>query len=278
MADRTGRARTDRPASLDETSRSGSSSSSSRTAGAPTPRSARPSGCPRPRSASGCSGCSTPGSCRSSPSPTRSRWASRRQAMVGIKVDGDMRERGRPAGRHGEIDYVVITAGSFDLLVEVVCEDDEHLLELSLSRIRAIPGVRQHRDLRLPEAAQADLHTGEPDDDRPRPASQWPRQDSRQRARPPLDALHPACRPTTDGDVPVIVARRGRLRLRRPGQALPRRAGRAVRRCRSGTAARSSPRPAPGRRASWPTSRCGPTPTRRAIELAERLADLAPAT
>ena len=41
-----------------------------------------------------------------------------------------------------EVDYVVITAGSFDLLVEVVCEDDDHLLDLLNKRIRAIPGVR----------------------------------------------------------------------------------------------------------------------------------------
>ncbi len=27
-----------------------------------------------------------------------------------------------------EVDYVVVTAGSFDLLAEVVAEDDEHLL------------------------------------------------------------------------------------------------------------------------------------------------------
>jgi Lrp/AsnC family transcriptional regulator for asnA, asnC and gidA len=39
-----------------------------------------------------------------------------------------------------EIDYVVITAGSFDLLIEVVCEDDDQLLEI-LSRVRAIPTV-----------------------------------------------------------------------------------------------------------------------------------------
>ena len=36
----------------------------------------------------------------------------------------------------------MITAGSFDLLVEVVCEDDDHLLEIINRRIRAIPGVR----------------------------------------------------------------------------------------------------------------------------------------
>ncbi|MDQ4008057.1 MAG: Lrp/AsnC ligand binding domain-containing protein, partial [Actinomycetota bacterium] len=41
-----------------------------------------------------------------------------------------------------EIDYVVITAGAFDLLAEVVCESDEHLLEILSTRIRAIPGVK----------------------------------------------------------------------------------------------------------------------------------------
>ena len=40
-----------------------------------------------------------------------------------------------------EVDYVVITAGCFDLLVEVVCEDDDHLLDLINKRIRALPGV-----------------------------------------------------------------------------------------------------------------------------------------
>ena len=39
-----------------------------------------------------------------------------------------------------EIDYVVLTAGSFDLLLEVVCEDDDHLLEI-LSRVRGVTSV-----------------------------------------------------------------------------------------------------------------------------------------
>ena len=39
-----------------------------------------------------------------------------------------------------EIDYVVLTAGSFDLLCEVVCEDDDHLLEV-LGRVRSVPCV-----------------------------------------------------------------------------------------------------------------------------------------
>jgi Lrp/AsnC family transcriptional regulator for asnA, asnC and gidA len=41
-----------------------------------------------------------------------------------------------------EVDYVVITAGRFDLLVEVVCADDDHLLNVINRQIRAVPGVR----------------------------------------------------------------------------------------------------------------------------------------
>ena len=40
-----------------------------------------------------------------------------------------------------EIDYVVITAGSFDLLIEVVCEDDDQLLEILEPGAQSIPGV-----------------------------------------------------------------------------------------------------------------------------------------
>ncbi|MGI5129110.1 Lrp/AsnC family transcriptional regulator [Pseudonocardia sp. CA-107938] len=66
----------------------------------------------------------------------------RRQAMVGIRADGDLTAVADAVSAFPEVDYVVITAGSFDLLVEAVCEDDEHLLELVSSRIRALPGVR----------------------------------------------------------------------------------------------------------------------------------------
>ena len=40
-----------------------------------------------------------------------------------------------------EVSYVVTTAGSFDILCEVVCEDDDHLLELLTERIRRLNGV-----------------------------------------------------------------------------------------------------------------------------------------
>ena len=66
----------------------------------------------------------------------------RRQAMVGIQADGDLSEVADALAEMPEVDYVVITAGRFDLLVEAVCEDDDHLLQLVGSRIRALPGVR----------------------------------------------------------------------------------------------------------------------------------------
>ena len=66
----------------------------------------------------------------------------RRQAMVGIRADGDIVAVADAVAKMPEVDYVVITAGSFDVLVEAVCEDDDHLLELVGQRIRRLPGVR----------------------------------------------------------------------------------------------------------------------------------------
>ncbi len=64
-----------------------------------------------------------------------------RAAMIGIRVEGDSEVVADKLESFSEIDYLVLTAGSFDILVEVVCEDDEHLLEIINKRIRAIPGV-----------------------------------------------------------------------------------------------------------------------------------------
>ncbi|MGA5299843.1 Lrp/AsnC family transcriptional regulator [Nucisporomicrobium flavum] len=64
-----------------------------------------------------------------------------RQAMVGVKVLGDMRRIADEIAAIPEVDYVVICAGGYDMLVELVCTDDEHLLELLNDRIRAIDGV-----------------------------------------------------------------------------------------------------------------------------------------
>jgi Lrp/AsnC family transcriptional regulator for asnA, asnC and gidA len=63
-----------------------------------------------------------------------------RQTMIGIRCGGELERVAAHLASLEEIDYVVITAGSFDLLVEVVCENDDQLLDI-LSRIRAIPSV-----------------------------------------------------------------------------------------------------------------------------------------
>jgi Lrp/AsnC family transcriptional regulator, regulator for asnA, asnC and gidA len=63
-----------------------------------------------------------------------------RQTMVGIRCGGDLERVASHLADMEEIDYVVITAGSFDLLIEVVCENDDQLLEI-LGRIRSIPSV-----------------------------------------------------------------------------------------------------------------------------------------
>jgi Lrp/AsnC family transcriptional regulator for asnA, asnC and gidA len=65
----------------------------------------------------------------------------RRQAMIGIRSTGDLTELANTLAEIDEVDYVVTTAGSFDLLAEVVCEDDEHLLDLLNTQIRNLPDV-----------------------------------------------------------------------------------------------------------------------------------------
>jgi Lrp/AsnC family transcriptional regulator for asnA, asnC and gidA len=66
----------------------------------------------------------------------------RRQAMIGLRVEGDLTTIADELAKIDEVDYVVITAGSFDILLELVCEDDDHLLQLLSQRIRVLPGVR----------------------------------------------------------------------------------------------------------------------------------------
>jgi Lrp/AsnC family transcriptional regulator for asnA, asnC and gidA len=65
-----------------------------------------------------------------------------RQAMIGISVEGDSRKVAEKLSSMPEVDYVVMCAGSFDILVEIVCEDDERLLHVLNDSVRSIPGVR----------------------------------------------------------------------------------------------------------------------------------------
>lgn len=66
-----------------------------------------------------------------------------RSAMIGIRVDGDAEAVADLLAAMPEVDYLVVTAGTFDILAEVVAEDDDHLLEVINRKIRAIPAVRE---------------------------------------------------------------------------------------------------------------------------------------
>jgi len=62
------------------------------------------------------------------------------QAMVGVRTTGSPGPVADEIAKWDEADYVVVTAGQFDLLVELVCEDRRHLLDVT-NRIRGLDGV-----------------------------------------------------------------------------------------------------------------------------------------
>jgi Lrp/AsnC family transcriptional regulator for asnA, asnC and gidA len=64
-----------------------------------------------------------------------------RQAMIGIRASGPLEPLADAVAALDEVDYVVITAGSYDLLVEVVCESDEELLSVLSTKIRTLENV-----------------------------------------------------------------------------------------------------------------------------------------
>jgi Lrp/AsnC family transcriptional regulator for asnA, asnC and gidA len=64
-----------------------------------------------------------------------------RQAMIGVRASGELGSIADAIAALEEVDYVVITAGTYDLLVEVVCESDEALLNVLSNKIRTIRNV-----------------------------------------------------------------------------------------------------------------------------------------
>lgn len=64
-----------------------------------------------------------------------------RQAMVGITVRGDLHVVAERLSALADVHYVVLCAGSFDVLIELICRDDQHLLQVLNDDIRTIPGV-----------------------------------------------------------------------------------------------------------------------------------------
>lgn len=64
-------------------------------------------------------------------------------SLVGISVDGDIRAVADAISELREVIYVVLTSGSFDLFVEVVCRDMDELFAVVNDHLKAIPGVRE---------------------------------------------------------------------------------------------------------------------------------------
>jgi Lrp/AsnC family transcriptional regulator for asnA, asnC and gidA len=65
----------------------------------------------------------------------------RRMAMIGVRTEGPTDDIAKTLQAMPDIDYLVVTAGTYDLMAEVVVENDFQLLDLT-NRMRAVPGVR----------------------------------------------------------------------------------------------------------------------------------------
>ncbi len=62
------------------------------------------------------------------------------QAMAGLTIEGNLDDAAARIAEIDAVDYVVIVAGRFNVVIEVVAEDTERLIEI-MNLIRAIPGV-----------------------------------------------------------------------------------------------------------------------------------------
>jgi Lrp/AsnC family transcriptional regulator for asnA, asnC and gidA len=65
-------------------------------------------------------------------------------SMIGIRVSGDrLMQVANEISAFEEVIYLIICAGSFDLLAEVVCRDNDHLLSFLTEKLYKVPGVQQ---------------------------------------------------------------------------------------------------------------------------------------
>jgi len=61
--------------------------------------------------------------------------AGHRVALIGLRINADADRAAAAIGAMAEVEYLVATAGRFDLMFEVTVDDEAHLLRL-LSRLR----------------------------------------------------------------------------------------------------------------------------------------------
>lgn len=66
--------------------------------------------------------------------------AGKRIAQVHVRVSGSVRDVASRIAAAPEVEFVVITSGSADIICEVIARDDMHLLEV-MEFIRALEGV-----------------------------------------------------------------------------------------------------------------------------------------
>ena len=65
-------------------------------------------------------------------------------SMIGIRVSGDrLLQVADEIAAFDEVIYLIITTGSFDLLAEVVCRDNDHLLSFLTEKLYKVQGVQQ---------------------------------------------------------------------------------------------------------------------------------------
>jgi Lrp/AsnC family transcriptional regulator, regulator for asnA, asnC and gidA len=65
-----------------------------------------------------------------------------RMAMIGVRAEGDLDAVAERLGELDDVEYLVVVAGSYDFLLEVVVEDDQALLDV-MNRVRAVSGVHE---------------------------------------------------------------------------------------------------------------------------------------
>ena len=69
-------------------------------------------------------------------------------ALIGLKVDAvRLDEIAQKIAALDEVTYLVVTAGRFDLMCEVVCEDNDHLLRVLTEDLAKIRGIRSTETL-----------------------------------------------------------------------------------------------------------------------------------
>ena len=65
-------------------------------------------------------------------------------SMIGIRISGErLLEAAQEISAFDEVIYLILCAGSFDILAEVVCRDNDHFLKFLTEKLYKIQGVQQ---------------------------------------------------------------------------------------------------------------------------------------